>query len=33
MKPTAKEAAERQLARLGALAALAMITAILIYGH
>ena len=33
MKPTAKEAAERYLARFGALAALAMITAILIYGH
>jgi hypothetical protein len=33
MRPTAKEAAERHLARFGALAALAMITAILIYGH
>ena len=33
MRPTAKEATERQLARIGALAALAMITAILIYAH
>jgi hypothetical protein len=33
MKDAAKDAAERHLARLGALAALAMITAILIYAH
>jgi hypothetical protein len=33
MRPTAKETAERHLARFGALAALAMIAAILIYGH
>jgi len=33
MKDVAKEAAERHLARFGALAALAMITAILIYAH